>query len=225
MRLLAIDTALANCSAAVLDDSGGVDRLVVASEEIGRGHAERLMDMIAAALGEAELGFADLDRIAVTVGPGSFTGVRVGVATARGLGLVLCKPVVGVTTLAALAYEARAEQGCPVAAVIDAKRGEVYGQLFEDGAPVIGPVAERGEAFAVRVPDETVLIGSGAAVVAAAAREDGRVLKIAAEPVAPAAGAVARAGRAALDPDRPPSPLYLRPPDAKPQTANRIARL
>lgn len=226
MRLLAIDTALANCSAAVLDDTDGVDRLVVASEEIGRGHAERLMDMIAEALAEAELGFAELDRLVVTVGPGSFTGVRVGLATARGLGLVLKKPVVGITTLAALAEDGRvANTDMPVAAVIDAKRGEIYGQVFKGDEALCPPVAEEVEAFVARLPDEVALIGSGAALVADAARAAGRTVTILAEPVAPSAAAIARLGRQAPAPANPPSPLYLRPPDAKPQAAGRIARV
>ncbi|PLX38065.1 MAG: tRNA (adenosine(37)-N6)-threonylcarbamoyltransferase complex dimerization subunit type 1 TsaB [Hyphomicrobiales bacterium] len=225
MRLLAIDTALANCSAAVLDDSGGVDRLVVASEEIGRGHAERLMDMIGAVLADAELGFAELDRVVVTVGPGSFTGVRVGVAMARGLGLVLEKPVIGVTTLAAIAHEVRNQYpSTPVAAVLDAKRGELYGQIFSGKRALCPPVAESAAAFAERLPNEIMLIGSAAPMVAEAAGQIGHTATVLSHIGAPTAAAVARLGREMPATDVPPSPLYLRPPDAKPQEGARIAR-
>jgi tRNA threonylcarbamoyladenosine biosynthesis protein TsaB len=103
MRVLAIDTALANCAAAVLDDGSASACFETCGEEIGRGHAEKLMDMIGTVMAESSTAFSDLDRVAVTVGPGSFTGLRVGLAVARGFGLVLEKPVVGVTTLAAIA--------------------------------------------------------------------------------------------------------------------------
>ena len=102
MRVLAIDTALEACSAAVLDTEQGA---IVASEtrSMVRGHAEALMPLVADVMRKAQLDFAELDRIAVTVGPGSFTGLRVGIAAARGIGVAAMKPVVGLTTLASLA--------------------------------------------------------------------------------------------------------------------------
>src|SRR5262249_38124743 len=102
MRVLAIDTALEACSAAVLDtERGGI----VASESIPmvRGHAEALMPLVARVMQKADLAFPALDRVAVTVGPGSFTGLRVGVAAARGIAVAAGKPAVGLTTLAAYA--------------------------------------------------------------------------------------------------------------------------
>ena len=98
MRLLAIDTALDACSVAVVSGP----RIVAETDVIGRGHAERLVAMIEAVMAKADCGFSDLDRIAVTVGPGSFTGIRVGLATARGLALAAGKPLVGVLTLDAM---------------------------------------------------------------------------------------------------------------------------
>ncbi|MEO9904108.1 MAG: tRNA (adenosine(37)-N6)-threonylcarbamoyltransferase complex dimerization subunit type 1 TsaB, partial [Nisaea sp.] len=103
MRVLAIDTALANCAVAVLDDSDENPCQFQRAEEIGRGHAERLMSMIGEVMAESSTAFTDLDRVIVTTGPGSFTGLRVGLSVAKGFGLVLEKPVVGVTTLAAIA--------------------------------------------------------------------------------------------------------------------------
>ena len=107
MLLLAIDTAGPDCGVALARLRGGdAEILVSASERIGRGHAERLMPMIEAALDAAQVTFAELTRIAVTTGPGSFTGVRIGIAAARGLALALDIPAVGVGSLEALAYPA-----------------------------------------------------------------------------------------------------------------------
>ena len=117
MLLLAIDTAGPDCAVALArSGAGGAEILVRASERIGRGHAERLMPMIEAALRRsASVDFADLDRIAVTTGPGSFTGVRVGIAAARGLALALDIPAVGVGSLdgARLSGRALAEARAP----------------------------------------------------------------------------------------------------------------
>src|SRR4029078_2232634 len=97
MRLLAIDTALDACSTAVFDRTDGM--LSAETLPMARGHAEALMPQIARVMAKANLDFAALDRIAVTVGPGSFTGLRVGVSAARGIALAAHKPAVGVTTL------------------------------------------------------------------------------------------------------------------------------
>lgn len=226
MRLLAIDTASEACAAALLD--GG--RLVVRSARVGRGHAEVLIGQIAAVLAEANLKPAALDRIAVTVGPGSFTGLRVGIAAARGLALATGKPAVGIPTLAVHAEAARAIVGDrSILAVIDAGRGEIYGALYAssgaegDGA---GSVAEAASAqvFAARVASGVVLAGSGADLVMAGLPMDLQPV-IAHRDASPDIAALVRLAAAAPDPGRvPPRPLYLRPPDAKPQTAARIAR-
>ena len=102
MRVLAIDTALEACSVALLD-TGQPDRAVHESLAMTRGHAEALMPMIARVFERASLDAGQLDRIAVTVGPGSFTGLRVGIAAARGIALASGKPAIGLTTLAAYA--------------------------------------------------------------------------------------------------------------------------
>src|SRR6478609_5780043 len=102
MRILAIDTALEACSAAVLDTEAG---RTIAGESIdmARGHAEALMPLIARVMSDAQIDFSELGRIAVTVGPGSFTGMRVGIAAARGLALAAGRPAVGLSTLACYA--------------------------------------------------------------------------------------------------------------------------
>ena len=220
MRLLAIDTALDACSVAVHDDGGDVLRLTTASEVLGRGHAERLMGMIGEVMAEASLPFAALDRIAVTVGPGSFTGLRVGLSAARGIALVVGAPAVGIGTLAALA--AGLSVGEPVHAVLAAKGGEIYAQAFAaDGAPLDAPQAADAAAYGAALPSGAALYGSGAAkLVAASGREDLRVLG---EAGWPDISAVARLGAAAETGSHPPEPLYLRPPDAAP--ARRDMRL
>ena len=147
MRVLAIDTALEACSAAVLDTALAA---IVARESIPmvRGHAEALVPLIARVMDRAKLDFAELDRIAVTTGPGSFTGLRVGIAAARGLALASGKPCVGLSTLAAYAApHIAADDTLPVVSAIDARHGHVYLQVFGPGgrtlvAPRIVPLAE-----------------------------------------------------------------------------------
>jgi len=101
MRVLAIDTALETCAAAVLDIHGG--KMASESLPMVRGHAEALIPLIDRVMRQADMPFSALDRIAVTVGPGSFTGLRVGISAARGIALTAGKPVLGLTTLAAFA--------------------------------------------------------------------------------------------------------------------------
>lgn len=207
MRVLVLDTALEACTAAVFQE--GVC-LAVRSEPMVRGHAERLAGFVRDVVTEAGLGFEALDRIGVTVGPGSFTGLRVGLAFAQGLGAAVDRPVVGISTLAALARTADAGRG-RTAAVIDARRGQVYMQRFEDGRPVSPPQAlsiEAATSALRQAGGPWRLAGSGAGLVG----EPGDSL------AAPAAEALCVL-TLALDPaDHPPRPLYLRAPDATPPT-------
>jgi tRNA threonylcarbamoyladenosine biosynthesis protein TsaB len=165
VRLLAVDTALGACSVGLLDG----DRLAAwAREPMTRGHQERLAPMAAEVALEAGVIFADLDRVAVCVGPGSFTGVRVGVAFAKGLASALSIPCVGVGALEALA--AGVEAGW-VVAVIDARRDQFYLQAFTDARattpPSVVPAAEAGAWMAALFPAPDVhLVGPGAALLA-----------------------------------------------------------
>jgi tRNA threonylcarbamoyladenosine biosynthesis protein TsaB len=206
MIVLGLDTCLASCSVAVLD---GERVLGSAREVMARGHQERLAPMAREVMARAGLGFDRLDRIAVTVGPGSFTGLRVGIAFAKGLTLALGRPAVGIGTLEALAADA---QGL-VFAAIDARRGQLYLQAFEDGRALTAPDALTAEVAAARLAElsqgrPVTLVGSGAALLAEAA-PGARI--IAAE------GADARhvAHLAAARPPAPLKPLYLRAPDAR----------
>ena len=168
MRILAIDTALEACSVVLMDGDHVVAR---EQQTMARGHAEALMPMIARLRDNAALDFATLDRIAVTVGPGSFTGLRVGIAAARGIGLAAGKPVVGVTTLAAFAAPLIAANASkPVVAAIDARHDHVFLQAFDgDGATRIKPgymaVAEAVSRIALYAPR---LVGNAASILAAA---------------------------------------------------------
>jgi tRNA threonylcarbamoyl adenosine modification protein YeaZ len=222
MKLLAIDTALEACSVAV---AGAGHEPLAQSEIVGRGHAERLFGMIAAVMDEAGIAFTDLDRIAVNTGPGSFTGVRVGVAAARGIALVVKCPVVGIGTLAVHAASARAQAGpVPVLAVLDARRGEIYGQRFAgDGAAVDAPRIARPEDFASELTPGEVVAGGGADSVLIALPEARRprvVHRRSSPDIRVLAGLGARTRPAATAP----RPLYLRPPDAKPQSDAGVAR-
>src|SRR6185437_7300768 len=120
MRVLAIDTALEACAAAVLDTSAGM--LAQETLTMARGHAEALMPLIRRVMDQADVPFTALDRVAVTVGPGSFTGLRVGIAAARGIALASGKPAVGLSTLAAFAAPLLdADDSMPVVAAVDAR--------------------------------------------------------------------------------------------------------
>lgn len=221
MRLIAIDTSTDACAAAVVDG----DSIVLLSEIVGRGHAERLMGMIEAAMGEAGLKPADLDRIAVTVGPGSFTGLRVGIAAARGLALAIGKPAVGIGTLEVHAEAARAIAGPhAVLAVLAAGRGEIYGALYAaDGTEREAPTAASAQVLAALVTPGVVIAGSGADFVLAALPMDMKPI-VAHRDTTPDLAALCRLAIRARDPKAPPKPLYLRPPDAKPQDGARVAR-
>ena len=214
MIVLAIDTAGTGCYAALYD----CDRdtiLGTAGADIGRGHAERLMEFVDAALDAAGLDIKAVGRIAVTVGPGSFTGIRVGVAVARGLALALGVPAVGVSSLAAIAADHRA--GVPLLVAMDAKRDEVYWQLFSaDGTEATPPaIATLAEACTIAAGHDGVLAGSAAHLLRDGAPQGADGVSIA---------TVARLG-ARLDPENHlPKPLYLRGPDAKPQAGFAIRR-
>ncbi|MTI44677.1 tRNA threonylcarbamoyladenosine biosynthesis protein TsaB [Roseibium hamelinense] len=227
MRVLALDTSLANCAAAVLDDGTEAACLVIRQEEIGRGHAEHLMVMIGDVMAEASTAFTDLDRIVVTTGPGSFTGLRVGLSVARGFGLVLGKPVVGITTLAAIARSAAVANPANLASIFVAlpgKGAEVYGQLFDaDAAPSGEPAVWRLDNLLDSLPSNVRLAGAAAADVGLACGLGPQAIIL--ERAYPDIAEVARLGILAEPNEAAAAPLYLRPPDATPQTKGLIERL
>lgn len=224
-RLLAIDTAQANCAVAVMTLNAAGETLVSRSEAIGRGHAEALMPMIEAVMAQAGVTFADLDRIAVTCGPGSFTGLRVGLSVARGFALVRQIPAVGISVLDGLAAEARSgTDGRPVLAVLEAREDEIYAAFYDEAGTLTGePEVALRQDLAARVTPGMVLTGSAAPALAAASGLDG--ITVHGTATVPDIATVARLGAAAQATGLPPVPLYLRPPDAKPQLKGRIERI
>jgi len=222
MIVLAIDCSANLCAACVHDAVAGreLGRQVL---DLGKGHAEHLMMVIANALEKSGKSYADLNRIAVSVGPGSFTGVRVGVSAARGLALALKIPAVGVTTLEALAAETAIEfPHRTVLAALDAGRGEIHAALYDDKmqrrfGPAVTTLEEVSE---MAVGSQAVLSGTAAGLIANAAAKSFDV-----GPVGATAdiGTYARLG-ASKEPGEKPAPVYLREADAKPQAGFVLPR-
>jgi tRNA threonylcarbamoyladenosine biosynthesis protein TsaB len=221
--ILGLDTALGACSAALVADGTTLARVW---HEMPRGHAEALAPMVRDLLTQAGVKFSELDRIAVTTGPGTFTGQRVGLAFARALALALTRPAVGVTTLDAMAEEAlRKKSGAAWAiAAADAKRGEIYlgargkGELIAPELIALSQVAARLEPIA-RIEGATVLVAGTAAEALLPLLTAAGLKPVDSMVRQPDAEFVARlaAGQMLSDtsPGAPPKPLYLRPPDAK----------
>ena len=219
MIILAIDTASPICAACVFK-AGKV--LAEMSQTIGTGHAERLMPMVHDVMAKADVLYSDIGMIAVSIGPGSFTGVRTGVAAGKGFAQALNIPAIGISTLEAIAFEARQAHGNhPLRVVIDAKRGEVHTQDFAsdgsaDGVAILLSLEDAKVGRGLRI-----LAGNGATLVESAA--------ISVLPHASTASIAFFAQIAAL---RGPSdtssltimPLYLRGADAKPQLGFALAR-
>lgn len=225
MRVLAIDTALAACSAAVLDTVFGG---VIAGDSLPmvRGHAEALMPLVEQVMRRADLTFADVDRIAVTSGPGSFTGLRVGISAARGIALAANLPAFGVSTLSAYAAPHLAEDEInPVIAVIDARHDHVYLQVFGAGGRIVvlPRLAPIGEAVRAASEAPSRIVGSAALAVADRLPKGTRCLRVDARE-APDIGWVARMGAVLPEGQSPPKPQYLRAPDAQPQNAAQLPR-
>ena len=224
MLILAIDTALDACSAGVLD-TGTATMIAQESLPMKRGHAEALMPLIARVMEQSGVSFAQLDRVAVTTGPGSFTGLRVGLSAARGIALAAGKPVVGLTTLTAYAAPLVRESGVdPIISAVDARHDHVYFQVVSgNGSSLLRPrVAPIEEALAAARFGAPILVGNAADILAARWPADAPPMRVIQQP-APDINWVAWVG-AAVSPDNAPArPYYLRAPDAKPQ-AGAFAR-
>jgi tRNA threonylcarbamoyladenosine biosynthesis protein TsaB len=225
MRVLAIDTALAACAAAVLDTDHGI----VASETLPmvRGHAEALIPLIARVMERSDMTFRNLGRVAVTTGPGSFTGVRVGLAAARGFGVATGVPVVGVSTLSVYAAPYLAGNGkSPVVAAIDARHGHVFLQVFGPGGhTIVSPrLARLSEAIAAASSAPACLVGSAARAVADGLAKNAAPPRAVDPREAPDIVWVAQIGAVTPQAQSLPHPQYLRAPDAQPQNAAQLPR-
>lgn len=229
MKILAMDTATNACSVACGADGAILSRRF---EAMGRGQAEALVPMIETVLGEAGLKAPELDLLAVTVGPGAFTGLRIGLATARGLALAAGVPCIGLTTTEAIAAGVAAGDwpGGGILVALDSKRSDLYVQTFTPGprpaaepaavepdrlsswlGPVDGPLGVVGDAAEAAL--EALRAGGLEAVAVDAAPHPDAARMI---PLAAGRGQPSRAAEA-------PSPLYLRPPDAKlPRDGGRL---
>ena len=222
MKLLAIDCAASLCAACVYDAAAGneLGRQVL---DLGKGHAEHLMAVIEAALKASGIGYRDLSAIAVSIGPGSFTGLRVGVSAARGLALALKIPAIGVTTLEALAAEAaRGFPGRAVLAALDAGREEIHAALYDKALVLTYGSAATNlvEATAMARRADAVLAGTAAPLIATAA---GHAFDTG--PVTSTVDIATYARLAAAKgPGEKPKPLYLRGADAKPQAGFILPR-
>lgn len=217
MRILAFDSATTRCSAALWEDGRILAHEAV---ESGRAATEALVPMLDHVLARAGLGLGAVDRLAVTIGPGHFTGLRAGLAVARGLVLAAKRPIVAVTTLetVAAATDAAARQGRQLLVAIDSKRIEPYLQMFDAalaplGAPLSLPPADFAAGLVKAGP--VLVAGDAGPALVAALRRAGHDAVLADSPAAPDAALVAT-----LAAERPPlagnvQPLYLHPPAVK----------
>ncbi len=208
--ILAFDTSAGAVSAAVLRDGHILAEL---QEPVLRGHGEVIMGLLKSAVGRAGIGFTDLDAIVVTEGPGSFTGIRVGLAAARGLGLALGIPVQGVSTLlvhAASVADAALKADASIMVVIESKRADLYVQHFASD------LTQLGEPHLVAVGDLGGEIGHGSVIVTGDAAHLVQPVPYAATvlPMATPAIAVVVRLASAIDHAVPAAPLYIRAPDA-----------
>lgn len=224
MNLLAIDCSASLCAACVYD-ARAEQELGRAVLDLGKGHAEHLMSVVDGALREAGTAFQDLAAVAVSVGPGSFTGVRVGVSAARGFALALKIPAIGVTTLEALAAEARDKFGSRnVLSALDGGRGEIQAAVYDGlGGMLYAPaVITLSRAAELATEFSPVLAGTAVKLIADAAPSqafDTGPLAATAD-IAVYARVAAGKGAGAEKP----RPLYLREPDAKPQAGFILPR-
>lgn len=213
---LAIDCSARFCAAA-LHDAGGDRILASASPDIGRGHAEQLPSVLQSVLADAGIDLSRVGRIGVTIGPGSFAGIRVGVAFARGLALALQVPSVGVGSLEAIAVPAARRNGKTAMAVLDARRSHVWAMIVDAGGALIEPARELSPeaAAALALEHGCAITGSGAALLADI--DNALASCIVGDLVAPEIDDVARLAAGLHPAANPAEPRYLRDADAKPQ--------
>lgn len=226
MRILALDTALPALSVCVFDSE---EQKSIAMETVAmeRGHAEALMPAIARVVEQAAGGFASLGRIAVTVGPGSFTGIRVGIGAARGLALALGIEVVGVSTLAAFAAPLLLDESEGiVAAAIDARHGHVFFAAYAPGGRVLTSprILPLRDACRLLGAGRIRAVGSGAPLLRAEGIAFGGEVTVENESPAPDILSVARLGLAADPIHAPARPIYLKAPDVKPAADQALPR-
>lgn len=229
MNILALDTSMGACSAAVLARDGAERRLALRQDLMARGHAEALMPMVAEVMAESGVVFAELDLIAATLGPGSFTGVRIAIAAARGFALVTKARLFGtdsLTVMATLARESGDFASGPFAVAVDARRGMLYLGLYDEGARKLeGPLLSSPDEAVQLLPGALrIAVGSGAGPLAEAGARHGRGIEARLPELQPSASALAEIAFESDEILQTLRPLYLRPPDAKPQAPAVLRR-
>jgi tRNA threonylcarbamoyladenosine biosynthesis protein TsaB len=221
--LLALETSDRLCAACLYDEA---TRELLTSEilDIGRGHAELLMGVIDTVLARSGVKFSQLTSVATCIGPGSFTGIRVGVSAAIGFSIALGIPKIGITSLQALATQAaQTADSKDLLVLIDAHRGDVYAQRFSSNGEALTVATQISVADLVQQVDfsDVTLCGSG--VAALRTLHPTAAFNSLSELVYPVVESIAlAASNPALQ--LPVKPLYLRRPDAKPQASYTIAR-
>jgi tRNA threonylcarbamoyl adenosine modification protein YeaZ len=224
MNFLAIDCSASLCAACIYD-AQAEEELGRAVLDLGKGHAEHLMAVVGDALKAAGADFPDLGAVAVSVGPGSFTGVRVGVSAARGFALALKIPAIGVTTLEALAAESRDKFGTRnVLSALDGGRGEIQAAVYDGlGGTLYAPsVIALSRAAELATEFSPVLAGTAAKLIADAVPS--QAFDVGSLGATADIAAYARlAAQKGVDGERP-TPVYLREPDAKPQAGFILPR-
>ncbi|WP_455478770.1 tRNA (adenosine(37)-N6)-threonylcarbamoyltransferase complex dimerization subunit type 1 TsaB [Bartonella sp. B10] len=225
MLILAIDTASIYCAVALVHNKSTVACI---KERMDRGHAEKLIGYIAQITDKANITFNQIDRIAVNVGPGSFTGIRVGVATARALALALKIPSIGVSALEALAAQITNKTATSaISVVIEAGRSMFYHQNFNaDLIPLDYPSLKTIENIIENLPQPTRLTGPAADIIALHIKNNKINRKIILDKIACEAADIINYAylAASKQPHDPPCPLYLRSADAKKQTTFALPR-
>lgn len=218
MAILAFDTCLPSCSVALV---AGGNVLFTRRQDGARGQAEALPAIVAAAFAETGVGMADISRVAVTRGPGSFTGLRAGLAFARALVIGHDAVTIGFSTLEVIAGGHSLHEGAVLGVLIDARRGQLYGQLFSAAAVAVSvpfilePEQAREKLEYEAAGRDLVLAGNGVPLAFPARAEEFAWDRQFPDPVV-----LARLCADAALPDLPPSPVYLRAPDAKPQKSS-----
>ena len=230
MNILALDTSLGACSAALLKSDGAGSAIFGRQTLMTRGHAEALMPMVAEVMAEGGVAFAELDVIAATTGPGSFTGVRIAIAAARGLALVTRAKLFGTDSLTVMAKVASVTEAFgkePFTVAIDARRGMLYvGHYDGEARQLHGPLLLTPDEAASGLPSAVrCAFGSGGALLAEAAARCGRRVEAHLAELQPDATALAVIAFDSGETSPTLRPLYLRPPDAKPQRPTSVTRL
>ncbi|MEO9339573.1 tRNA (adenosine(37)-N6)-threonylcarbamoyltransferase complex dimerization subunit type 1 TsaB [Mesorhizobium sp. SB112] len=223
MKILAIDCAASLCAACIYDatEDRELGRSVL---DLGKGHAEHLMKVVDEAIAQSRAAFADLDAIAVSIGPGSFTGVRVGVSAARGYALALKIPAIGVNTLEALAAASRIEHpNRAVFAALSSAKDDLQAALYDSTGAILEAPAIIGMERAVELArhHRPVLAGTAAEKIAESA---GGGFEIGTLAATVDIAIYARLAAAKGGSSEKPAPLYLREPDAKPQAGFVLPR-